>query len=101
MIVYKLTEGLASDLRYEEDRYVVRSAERSLPGWGPLPYIESLHEPEAIDERARQDDLGRKRFEALRALEDRRLATALEDPDAPAEVKAYAEAVASNETRTK
>jgi hypothetical protein len=92
MIVYKLTDGFASDLRYEDDRYILKTGERSLPGWDPLPNIETLHEPAALEARDAQEALRRKRVAALRVLEELRLDAAMADPNAPVEVKEYAQA---------
>lgn len=100
MIVYKLTNGFASDLRYEEDDYIARSGERSKPGWDQLPELESLHEPEAVEARAAQAALELKRFAALQALNELRLEAAISDPNAPQEVKDYAAAREQQALRT-
>ena len=48
MIVYKLTDGFAHELRYEEDDYALRAGELSIAGFGELPPLESLHDPAAV-----------------------------------------------------
>ena len=53
MIVYKLTDGFAHELRYEEDDYALRAGELSIAGFGDLPPLESLHDPAAV--QAKED----------------------------------------------
>lgn len=93
MIVYQFTNGTAHDLRYEPDNYNPAPGERTIPGFGELPPLDSLHAPGIVVALERAAAIALKRSRALRALEERRLSDALTDPNAPQEVKDYAAAL--------
>lgn len=54
MIVYKLTDGWAHDLRFEKSGYKLASGEKSLTG-DVLPDINTLHSPEVRDRLAARE----------------------------------------------
>lgn len=93
MIVYIFKNGVASDLRYEPESYDPQPGERSIPGFGELPPLDSLHAPGIFTARQHAADIALKRSRALRALDEQRLSEAAADPNAPQDVKDYAAAL--------
>jgi len=67
MIVYKLTDGFASDLRYEEGNYVLQASEiKHADGFGTLPPLDSLHDPLAVQQKEDAKEAERLRKQNLR-----------------------------------
>lgn len=67
MIVYKLTNGFASDLRYENDSYMLQFGEIKFSnGFPSLPSLESLHDPVAVSDKEATEEAERTRFANLR-----------------------------------
>jgi hypothetical protein len=67
MIVYKLTDGFVSDLRYEDNSYVLRASEvKHADGFGTLPPLESMHDPVAVQLKEDAEEAERLRLANLK-----------------------------------
>lgn len=95
MIAYRRVNGIACDIRCVAAGYKPLPDEVVIAG-DQLPSQDSLSDPAAVAARDAQAELAEKRRAALRAIDDQKLATALADPAAPAEVKDYQVALASS-----
>jgi hypothetical protein len=95
MIAYRRINGIACDIRLVVDGYKALLGEVVIAG-DQIPSQDSLSDSVAVAARDAQAELAGKRRAALRALEDQKLAAALVDPTAPAEVKDYQAALASS-----
>lgn len=70
MIVWKVTDGIASDVRHEPEDYALQPGEQGLAGFGELPSLQAVSDPAAWAARESAADAEEARVSTIRAAQE-------------------------------